>query len=99
MLLMTEQKPVYTLEFVLNYDHGGNSEKSFKFSGSSEDPWVTWLASLTIQKLNNSLISNRLYDRSLVSVEIYKNGQAIDQKDLGEEILRYHESKKQKSKQ
>lgn len=98
MLLMTEQKPVYTLEFVLNYDRGENSEKSFKFSGSSEDPWVTWLASMTIQKLSNSPLSNLLYDRSLVSVEIYKNDQAINQKDLGEEILRYHESKKQKSK-
>ena len=98
MLLMTEQKPVYTLEFILNYDPGENREKSFKFSGSSEDPWLTWLASMTIQKLSNSPLSNILYDRSLVSVVIYRNGQAIDQKDLGEEILRYHESKKQKSK-
>ena len=27
---MTEQKPVYTLEFILNYDRGENREKSFK---------------------------------------------------------------------
>ena len=96
---MTAQKPVYTLEFILNYDRGENREKSFKFSGSSEDPWVTWLASMTIQRLNRSLISDILYDNSLVLLNVYKDGQTIDQKDLGEEILRYHESKKQKSKQ
>ena len=87
---MAEQKPEYRLEFVLTYDCG----KSITFSGSSDDPLVALLASREILNLNSSMVGNRVYDEKLVSVNVYKDGESLDKKDLGEEIRRYHESKR-----
>ena len=87
---MTEQKPEYKLEFVLTYDSG----RSITFSGSSDDPLVAWRASMEILNLNNSMVSTRRYDDTLVSVNVYKDGKPLDKKDLVEEMRRYNESKR-----
>ena len=87
---MTEPKPQYALEFVLTYD----KEKSFTFSGSSDDPWATWLASTEILRLNNHLIGNRVNDETPVGVTISRDGRPLEKSELVEEIRRYHESKR-----
>jgi len=80
----------YKLEFTLTYDRG----RSFTFTGSSDDPWVIWLASREIPALNNIMVSNRVYDKKLVSVNLYKDGKPLDRGDLGEEIRHYNESRR-----
>ena len=87
---MTEQKPEYKLEFVLTYDSG----KGITFSGSSDDPLVALVASREILNLNNSMVSNRRHDETLVSVNVYKDGKPLDKRDFSEEIRLYNESKR-----
>jgi len=84
---MTEQKPEYKLEFVLTYDRG----KSVTFSGSSDDLWAAWLASQEIPNLNNSIVSDRVSDRTEVTVNIYKDGRSLSRSDLTDEIHKHYQ--------